>query len=281
MKIRKKNRFPAIFSIAVLSLVILMTFFPALFTSYDPLGINLDHALEAPSMAHLLGTDEYGRDIFCRIVYGARNTIYVGFAAAALATLVGVPLGLSAGYFGGILDLILMRIMDAFLSFPPILLAILTITILTRLQGSTSSVGAHSLVLSIALVNFPRFSRIVRGSVLSLREREFVEANRSAGAGSAYIMFRTILPNCVSAITVQFTLLAATSILIEAGMSFIGLGLQPPEPAWGSMLFSSLLYMNQAIWYVLSPTATIFIVVLAINFLGDVLRDWFDPRKQA
>ena len=271
---KKKNiKFTTIFAIVIISIVLLMAIFPKLLTSYDPLGLDLDHVLEAPSGAHLFGTDEYGRDILSRAIYGTRNTMMVGLGSSILAALLGIPLGLIAGYFGGKIDNIIMRILDAFLSFPALLLAILVITIF--------GASAISLVFTIAIVNFPRFSRIVRSSVLSLKEREFVEANKASGAGWPYILFRTILPNCISSITVQFSLLTAVAILTEAGMSFMGLGIQPPDPAWGSMLYYSQMYLSSAIWYCLVPTAFIFLVVLSINFLGDALRDWFDPMKQS
>lgn len=269
---RRRVKFTTLFAIIVLAVVIIMTLFPSLLTKYDPLALDLDHILDGPSAEHWLGTDEYGRDIMCRIIYGARNTMAVGLGSSALAALIGIPLGLIAGYQGGFLDSLIMRVLDAFLSFPAMLLAILVITIF--------SPSAESLIFTIAVVNFPRFSRIVRSSVLSLKNREFVEANRAFGAKKSYILFRTILPNCVSAITVQFTLLTAIAILVEAGMSFVGLGIQAPEPAWGSMLYYSQMYIDQASWYVLSPTVCIFLVVLSVNLFGDALRDWFDPMKQ-
>ncbi len=264
-------KFTTVFAMVILAVILLMAVFPAMFTPYDPLEVDVDHILEAPSMEHPLGTDEYGRDVLSRIVYGARSTMMVGVFSSLLAAAVGIPLGLLAGYFGGAIDNVIMRILDAFLSFPAMLLAILVITIFEA--------SALSLVFTIAIVNFPRFSRIVRGNVLSLKEREFVEANKAFGAKSGYILFRTILPNCISAITVQISLLTAVAILIEAGMSFMGLGIQPPEPAWGSMLFYSQMYIDSALWYVLSPAACIFLVVLSINFFGDALRDLFDPMK--
>ncbi len=268
---KRRVKFINVFAIVILSIVLAMVLFPQFMTRYDPLALDLDHILEAPGRLHWLGTDEYGRDMMSRIIYGSRNTIAVGIGSSILAALIGIPLGLIAGYRGGMIDNIIMRILDTFLSFPAMLLAILVITIF----GSS----ATSLILTIAIVNFPRFSRIVRGNVLSLKEREFVEANRAAGASRMYILFKTILPNCISAITVQFSLLTATAILIEAGMSFMGLGIQPPEPAWGSMLFYSQLYIDQALWYVFSPAVCIFLVVLSINFFGDALRDYFDPMK--
>ncbi|HHW32285.1 MAG TPA: ABC transporter permease [Clostridiaceae bacterium] len=267
----RKIKFTTLFSSIILFIVLLMALFPQYLTSYDPLELDMPNKLQGPSADHWLGTDEYGRDIMARIIYGARNTMYVGLGSSILAALIGIPLGLIAGYFGGIVDSIIMRILDAFQSFPSMLLAILLITIFEP--------SPTALVITISVVNFARFSRIVRGNVLSLKEREFVEANKAFGAKTPYILFRTILPNCISSITVQFSLLTATAILIEAGMSFIGLGIQPPKPAWGSMLFYANKYLNNTVWYAIAPTATIFLVVLSINLFGDAMRDWFDPMK--
>ncbi|WP_082989359.1 ABC transporter permease [Christensenella intestinihominis] len=270
MKIRRV-KVTTVIALVILVIVLLMAICPQLLATYEPLEIDMQHKLEGPSAAHWLGTDEFGRDLWSRIVYGARATLSVGFGAAGIALLLGVPLGLIAGYFGKTIDNVIMRIMDAFQSFPSFLLAILLITIFAP--------SVTTLIFTISVVSFPIFARIVRGNVLSLKNREFVEATRAFGAKSPYIMFRTILPNCISSITVEFSLLAATAMLIEAGMSFLGLGIQPPEPAWGSMLFYANQYINQSITYIIVPTVTIFLVVLSVNLLGDAMRDWFDPMK--
>lgn len=264
-------RFTTIFSVTIVALVLLMALVPQLFTNYDPLAVDPRNKLLGPSPEHWVGTDEYGRDIWARVVYGARPSISVGFGAALLAMLIGVPLGLIAGYYGGTLDSVIMRVMDAFLSFPSVLLAILLITIFDP--------SVKTLIITITVVSFPAYGRIVRSSVLSLKERPFTEAARAFGAKPAYIMARTILPNCASGIIVQFSLFAASAILIEASMSFLGLGIQPPTPAWGSMLSYAKNYIDKSILYILVPTAMIFITVLAINLLGDALREWLDPTK--
>ncbi len=270
MKI-KRVKATTIGALVVVFAAILMAVVPSLLATHDPLEMDMVHKLQGPSAAHWLGTDEYGRDLWSRIVYGARTTVAVGFGSAALSALLGIPVGLIAGYAGGITDNIIMRFMDACQAFPSILLAILVITILEP--------SAVSLIITISIVSFPAFARIVRSNVLSLKKREFVEAARAFGANRLYIMFRTILPNCISAITVEFSLLAATAILLEAGMSFLGLGIQPPKPAWGSMLSYANQYLNQSVNYMLVPTITIFLVVLSVNLVGDALRDWFDPMK--
>ena len=261
-----------VFAAVILTVVLLMVLFPSLFTSYDPLEVDMTKRLLGPSKGHMLGTDEYGRDIFCRIVYGARSSVCVGLGTALLSALIGVPLGLVAGYYGGVVDNIIMRVMDAFQSFPSILLAILLSTILET--------SVFSLILTISAVSFPRFAKLVRGNVLVVKKKDFVAAAQVAGVGKGYILFNTILRNCMSVVVIQFSMLTATAILIEAGMSFLGLGLEPPAPAWGSMLFYANKYVNTSLSYVLSPTFTIFLVVLSINLLGDALRDKLDPKKK-
>lgn len=270
MKI-KKVKITSVFALIIVLVVLLMAVVPSLFTKYDPLAIDPVNRLLGPCAGHWLGTDEYGRDIWCRLVYGARPSIEVGFGSAFLAMLLGVPLGLIAGYFGGIVDNAIMRVMDAFLSFPSVLLAILLITIFDP--------SVITLILTITIVSFPAYGRIVRSSVLSLKERDFTEAAKASGATPAYIMFRTILPNCASGIIVQFSLFAASAILIEAGMSFLGLGIQPPAPAWGSMLSYAKSYLDKSMTYILAPTIIIFLTVLSINLLGDAMREWLDPTR--
>jgi len=269
---RYKIRGIYLFAFAVLLLIVLMTLVPGLFTGHDPYELMSDDLLP-PSRQHLLGTDELGRDLFARIVYGTRNTMYVGLGSSLLAVLIGIPIGLAAGYIGGALDSVLMRILDAFMSFPAILLAVLII--------SVTGANANALIVTIAVVNFPRFARIVRGNTLYIKRIDYVEATRTFGAGRTYLMFRTILTNCLSPIVVQFTLLVAVAILIEASMSFLGLGIQPPVPAWGSMLHTAQLYLRKAWWYAFIPGFMIFVVVYSMNIFGDWLRDFTDPKKRS
>jgi peptide/nickel transport system permease protein len=196
--------------------------------------------------------------------------ILVGVGSVALAVLVGVPLGLIAGFYGGTLDAIIMRVQDALLSFPPVLLALL---IIASLEAS-----AINVVLTIALVYVPRFARLVRGSVLNLREREYVLASRAFGANDVRLMFLVILPNAVAPIIVQATLGIAVAILIESGLSYLGLGIQPPTASWGNMLQHAQSYIYRAPWFVLVPGGFIFVAVLAFNLAGDRLREIVDPR---
>ena len=270
-KIRKMH-ITTVLAMIILGIAVIAAIFPSLLAKHDPYELDLRNKLQAPSSEHWLGTDEYGRDLWSRIVYGARPSMAVGFGSATLALFIGVPLGLIAGFTGGMLDSLIMRIMDGFLSFPSVLLAILIMTILEA--------SALTLILTIAIVSFPAYGRIVRGSVLSMKNREFVEAARAFGARKKYILFRTILPNCASAIIVQFSLFSASAILIEAGLSFLGLGISPPAPAWGSMLSYAKGYIDKSITYILVPSFAIFIVVLSINLIGDYLRERLDPMSQ-
>lgn len=272
-KIFRKYKIKGIylFAFIVIFLVILMALFPAIFTRIDPNKI-LGKSLLRPSSQYLFGTDDIGRDIFSRTIYGTRNTLYVGLGSSILAALFGIPLGLISGYFGGKIDLIIMRILDALMSFPAMLFAVLIIAV--------TGANASSLVFAIAVINFPRFSRIVRSSTLSVKKIDFVLATKTFGAKTNYLLFNTILRNCLSPIVVQFTLLVATAILIEASMSFIGLGIQPPDPAWGSMLYVAQLYIRKAWWFAFIPGFMIFIVVYSFNLFGDWLRDFTDPKKR-
>lgn len=274
MRIKTKSGITLIQTIAIAFFVMTVLFavMPSLFTQYDPLENNLPEKLQGISVNHLLGTDEYGRDILSRIIYGTRPSLLVGLGTAMISMVIGVPLGLIAGYYGGIIDMVIMRIMDAFQSFPSILLAILLMTIFEP--------SVESLIITISMVSYPRFTRLVRGCVLSLKKREYIEAAKAAGANAGYIMFRSILPNCLGNITAQFTLLMSTAILIEAGLSFLGFGIQPPEPAWGSMLSYAKKYAAQSLTYIAGPTMMIFCVVMSINTLGDMLKNRLDPQKR-
>lgn len=259
-------------AVVFFTLLVLFALFPSWFTPYDPLGLSLREKLQGPSAAHWLGTDEYGRDTLCRIIYGTRNSMLVGFGTALISLILGVPMGLIAGYYGGVPDSIIMRVMDAFQSFPSMLLAILMMTVFDP--------SVESLVITISMVSFPRFTRLVRGSVLSIKKLEYVESARASGASPLYIMFGSIMPNCMSNIIQQFSLLMSTAILIEASLSFVGFGIRPPEPAWGSMLSYAKKYVAQSFSYIASPTMTIFFVVMSINSLGDWLRETLDPKRK-
>jgi peptide/nickel transport system permease protein len=257
-------------SVLILAIAVLAAVGPGWLAPDDPNKIGVGDLLEAPSTAHLLGTDEFGRDILSRIIYSARIELVVSLAGVALAMMIGVPLGLFSGFRGGWVDAIAMRIQDGLMAFPAILFAILVVVAF----GTT----ALTIVLTIGLVYFPRFARLVRGTVLVLKEQEFVQASRSCGANDLRIVARHILPNTTTPILVLVTLAMGSAILIEAGLSYLGLGIQPPTPTWGTMLQHAQTYPAQAPWYVIAPGVCIGLLVLALNTVGDTLRDSLDPR---
>ena len=243
---------------------------PGVFAPADPNKIGVGDLLEPPSLAHLMGTDEYGRDILSRIIYSARVELIVSLAGVGLAVAIGVPLGLLSGYRGGWVDALAMRIQDGLMAFPSILFAILVVVAL----GTT----ALTIVLTVGVVYFPRFARLVRGAVLVLKDQEFVLASRCCGANDLRIATRHVLPNAMTPILVLVTLAMGIAILIEAGLSYLGLGIQPPTATWGTMLQHAQSYPAQAPWYVVAPGLCIFLLVLALNTVGDNLRDTLDPR---
>jgi len=257
-------------SLIVLALVVLMGAFAPYLAEYDPIRQNMRARLQGPSAEHWMGTDELGRDVFARIAFGARTSLLTALAGALLGTLCGTVLGLFSGYWGGRVDDLLMRLADVMLSFPAILLRILIVSLLGP--------GLDNLIIAVAVWNTPGFARIVRANVLSIREKEFVEAARSVGSGAARTMWRHILPNTMSPIVVQATLAVPWALLTAAGLGFLGLGAQPPAPEWGAMISSGRHHIRDAIHLALFPGLAIAVTVLAISFLGDALRDALDPR---
>ncbi|MGI9273234.1 MAG: ABC transporter permease [Endozoicomonas sp.] len=267
----KRNKM-AMLGLFILSIVVFAAVFAGVIADYETVVIaqNLGDRLQGPSTQYWLGTDEFGRDIFARLIHGARVSLLVGVLSVGISIIIGGTLGAVSGYYGGKLDDIVMRIMDIFLAVPSILLAIAIV----------SALGASlmNLMLAIAISNIPTFARVVRASVLSLRDQEFVEAARAIGASDARIILRHIIPNSLAPVIVQGALGVAIAILSTAGLSFIGLGIQPPEPEWGSMLAGGRQYLRHA-WHVTTfPGLAIMITILALNLLGDGLRDALDPR---
>ena len=238
---------------------------------YEPNKTDLSAMLEGPSLAHPMGTDELGRDLFTRILYGGRVSLAVGFLAVALSVTIGTAVGALAGYYGGWLDNALMRVVDFMLCLPTIFVLIL----LATLFGT----NPLTIVLVIGGLRWMSTSRLVRGSFLALREREFVEAARCLGAGPGRIMFRHVLPNSAGPIIVAATLGVAAAILTESSLSYLGLGIQPPMASWGNMLRNAQTQMVRAPWTAIFPGLMIFLTVLAMNYVGDGLRDALDPRK--
>jgi peptide/nickel transport system permease protein len=246
--------------------------FAPLVAPYDPIALHVQDRLQNPSTTYLLGTDELGRDVLSRLIYGTQTSLAVGAIALAIAASVGTLLGLLGGYIGGSADSVIMRVLDGLLAFPSIILALAIITAL----GS----GLGNAMLAIGIVTIPNFARIVRGCVLSMKQKEFVEAARASGATARYIMLRVVLPNSLSPLLVQASVSFANAILTEAALSFLGLGVQPPTPSWGAMLDAGRKYLDQTGWYSFSAGAAIFLAVLSLNLVGDGLRDALDPRLQ-
>jgi len=233
-------------------------------------AVHFDQQLEAPSAQHVFGTDNSGRDILSRVIFGTRLSLRIGVAVLAFAIGVGVPVGLVAGYMGGPLSVGLMRLTDVFLSIPPLVIAL---TVSVALEPSLQNV-----MISLAVVWWPWYARLVYGEVLSVKEEAFVEASRGIGASTPRIIFREILPNVLAPITVKFSLDMGYAIIIGAGLGFLGLGAQPPTPEWGTMISQGRSYLPGSWWYSTFPGLAIFLAVLGFNFLGDGLRDMFDTE---
>ena len=257
------------FGLAVVLIVLCLAVLADRLSPYDP-NAPQGSILLAPGAAFWLGTDHLGRDVLSRVIHGSRVAVQAGLVSVGFAITVGVIIGLMAGYWGGWVDDLLMRLIDAIWSFPTLVLAL---AIAFRLGQ-----GLVNAMIAVGVVFTPAFARLVRGQSLSVRERDFVAAARMLGAGSWRIMLRHIWPNVVGAIIVQASLMVAQAIIVEAALSFLGLGVEPPEASWGSMLRTGYQYMERAPWLSLFPGAAIFLTVLALNMLGDGLRLAFDPR---
>jgi peptide/nickel transport system permease protein len=261
---------------AMIGAVIVLAFaavalFADVLAPHDPLAQDLARRLEAPAATHGLGTDDFGRDVFSRVLHGSRVSLRLGLVAVAVALLVGGTIGLLAGYYGGWLDLLAMRVMDLMLAFPSILMAIVVVAILGP--------SLTNAMIAVGIMAVPQYARIVRASVLSVRGLEYVQASRALGAADPRILARAILPNIAGPIIVTASLGLATAILDAAGLSFLGLGAQPPIPEWGSMLSQGRELVLIAPWVLTAPGVAVFLAVLGFNLVGDALRDLLDPRR--
>ena len=260
----------AMVGLAIILLLVFCAIFAEMISPYDPTAQDLAHMFETPSSTHWLGTDEFGRDILSRLIYGARVSLQVGFVAVGIALVVGGFLGAVSGYYGGRLDNAIMRVMDVLLSIPQTLLAIAIVAALGP--------NLMNLMIAVGISAVPTYARIVRGSVLSIRNMEFIEAARAVGSPDLRIILKHIIPNSMAPIIVQSTLGVASAILNAAGLSFIGLGIQPPNPEWGAMLSGGRQYIRDFPHMTLYPGLAIMFTILALNFLGDGLRDALDPK---
>jgi peptide/nickel transport system permease protein len=260
----------ATLGIVVVACVVFLALFAGLLAPLDPIKPDLNRSLEPPGLSHLLGTDDLGRDILSRVIYGARISLLAGVVSVAIAFLGGVGLGVISGYWGGWVDNVIMRLMDSLLSFPAIVLALAI--------AAAIGAGLTNVMIAIGIVNTPTFARLARGQTLAVRELDYVGAARVLGARDLRIVRVHLLPNIAAPLIVQTSLSVAFAILAEASLSFLGFGVKPPEPSWGSMVSMGRGYLQQAPWLVFGPGAAIFITVMGFNFVGDALRDALDPR---
>lgn len=271
---------PALLGAAIILMITLAAIFAPVLSPYDAEKSHLEIRMQAPSAQHLLGTDDLGRDLFTRILYGSRISLSIGLLAMTLAVAVGTVIGAAAGFYGGWVDGLLMRAADIFLAFPRLFVLILLTTILRQLNLPWLPASSFiPIAFVIGSLSWMGIARLVRASYLSIKEMEFVEAARGVGARDARIMFRHILPNAASPIIVAATLGVAASILTESGLSYLGFGVQLPTPTWGNLLQNAQAQMTYAPWLALFPGLMIFSAVISINYVGDGLRDALDPRR--
>jgi peptide/nickel transport system permease protein len=260
----------AVLGMGIVALLVLTAIFADLVAPYGPTEIFSQEAMSPPTWTHLMGTDLLGRDVLSRVIYGSRVSIYVGVFSLVLAIVLGIPLGVFAGFYGGVLDNLIMRVMDIILAFPIFLLAIVIMVIL---EPSVTNV-----VIALGIVRIPIYARIVRGSVLSVKELEYIEAAKALAVHEPRLLWRHVLPNCMAPLIVTSTLSVGTSIIVEASLSFLGLGTQPPTPSWGWDLKANLMLLEINPWITIFPGLAIFFTVLGFNLFGDGLRDALDPR---
>jgi peptide/nickel transport system permease protein len=261
------------FGLVILGVVVLCAIFAPVISPYDPLKQDYLAIAQAPSSAHWLGTDDLGRDVLSRIIYGSRVSLQVGAISVVIAVVFGAVLGLLSGYVGGVVDEVIMRFVDSVQAFPGLILAL----------GLTAALGPsiRNVMIAIGFISSPTIARLARAQTLSIRESEYVAAARVSGASDSRIIARHIWPNATSPLIVQATLLVATAIVTEASLSFLGVGVQPPTPSWGSMLRTGSQYLEVAPWLAFAPGVAIFLTVLSFNFIGDGLRQVLDPRFNA
>lgn len=257
----------------LLAVIVLAALLAPWLAPYDPLEQNIANRLEPPSAEYWLGTDSYGRDVLSRLFYGARISLVVGFTAIVIAMLIGTTVGVVSGYVGGMVDQIVMGVLDVMLSFPTLLLGLMIAAML--------GASLQNLIIAIAVTEIAPFARVARAPTITLKERDFVEAARSYGCGPLHIMFRHILPNMMSNVVVMSSLWLASAIRTEASLSFIGLGVPPPAATWGGMIRDGFENILDAWWLAVFPSVAILATVLALNLLGDALRDASDPRGRA
>lgn len=274
LRMCRQNKLAA-FSACLILLIILMSILAPVIAPYKEAQQDLTARLQAPSMAHILGTDELGRDVFSRVLFGSRVSLIVGIFPSIISLTIGIVLGMVAGYFGGWVDYVIMRLADIMLSFPSLLLTMVIMYTLGRFASSLVCI-----FIALSMVGWASVSRVVRSHTLSLKESEYVEAARSIGVSKMKIMFRHIMPNCIPSLIVLYTMNVPSCILSESTLSFLGIGVQPPAASWGLMVNQSKAFLFTSPWLALAPSIAIMLVVLSFNFLGDGLRDVLDPYLQ-
>ena len=265
----KKHR-RALLGLGILIFLVFLAVFANVVSPYDPTVQDIPNKLQGPSMAHLMGTDQYGRDILSRVIFGTRISLMVGIVSTSMAVVVGGTLGSVAGYYGGMTESVIMRVTDIFLAIPSILL---NIAIAAALGG-----GLVNMMIALGISYIPAYCRIMRSSIYSVRDQEFIEASRAAGAGDGYIILHHIVPNCLSPMIVQATLKVGAAILLCSTLSFIGVGISPPTPEWGSMIATGREYLRTAPHLTTFPGIAIMLAVFSLNLMGDGLRDALDPK---
>jgi ABC-type dipeptide/oligopeptide/nickel transport system permease subunit len=261
----------ALLSVAFLGTVVTLAVFAGLLP-IDPLDQDLGSALEGPTAAHVFGADELGRDIMARVIYGARTSLLTAAGAVSIAALIGVPIGLVSGFFGGWRDAVLMRAVDVLMALPGILFAMALIAVLGRSQTAA--------LVAVGITGIPSFARVTRAQVLSLRKRDFVSAVEAFGGSSAYNMFRTVLPNSWSPILVQIVVLSSVAILLEAALAFLGVGIPPPTPSWGEMLRTGKEYLHEAPYYAVLPGLVLTLTILSFDTIGRTLTSLLEERHE-
>ncbi|MEJ2024904.1 MAG: ABC transporter permease subunit, partial [Deltaproteobacteria bacterium] len=260
----------AVAGFVIITSMVLIALASPLIAPYNPIRISLSERLSPPSLTHLFGTDEMGRDILSRVMYGARISLRIGVLVIVIAGGLGSLIGAVAGYLGGKTDNIIMRVMDVILSFPPLVLAMA--------MAAALGPNLNNAVIAVAFVMIPKFARMVRGEALAVKEKQFIAAARASGAGNLWIIIHHILPNCFSSVIVLATLILGDTILVAASLSFIGLGAQPPTPEWGAMISVGRKFLMDQWWYPTFPGLFILMTVIGFNIMGDALRDILDPR---
>lgn len=267
-----KNNPLVIVGLFLFAVIIILVVFAPVFASYDPIKVDIRNRFQAPSAEHLLGTDSFGRDVWSRLLFGGRNTLVIGFSVIAFSFTLGVFIGIISGFIGGQLDNIVMRIVDAMLSFPALVLAI----------ALTAAFGAslQNAMFAIAITLTPQFARVARGQAIQIRSKLYIEAARSIGVGTKRMLWKYVFPNSIGPLMVQATLNFGSAILQTASLGFLGLGAQPPTAEWGADVSANTQYLRESPWVSMAPGIAILLSVLAFNLIGDALADWFNPRTR-